>query len=55
MKKEETHRPCCIWLNTIQKIASFHLVADYELHEFLDPSIFENYTLALISSGYRFQ
>ncbi len=53
--QEKIHSRWCIWLDELQKIASFHAVVDYELHAFLDHANFMHYATALIDSGYRFQ
>lgn len=53
MKNEE--RTWSIWLNTDEKIASFHYVDTYQVLTLKNYEYFEHLILELGASGYRFQ
>lgn len=44
-----------IWVNTVDKVASFKAVDGYELMEYDDPGNYWDYIHTLSKSGYRFQ
>ncbi len=53
--KESLWVSCIIWLNEMERIASFHHVEGYQMRKFNSHDYYLQFLNGLIESGYRFQ
>jgi hypothetical protein len=53
--QEYTARNTCLWVDTAQKIASFHEFPEGERVEFREESFFSVFVEGLVATQYRFQ